>query len=156
MNPRSTDCEADALTTTPSRRSKSKYYLRILHDFIDIATNNSCVVYCKLGESVPSMDAKTYRRAVAQSLIGTFNSRKRAVLASSVMTQQKSLRIYQSSMEMYGHTMMKSEERKRRKLCSSEKNKAGQTSACNVAFTCATSIPETVLNFIMMKCSLVE
>ena len=70
-------------------RSKSKYYLRIVYDFIDIAINNSYVMYCKLRESVPSMDAKTYRRAVAQSLIGTFNSRKRAVLASSVMTQQK-------------------------------------------------------------------
>ena len=41
-------------------RSKSKYYLRIVYDFIDIAINNSYVVYCKLGESVPSMDAKTY------------------------------------------------------------------------------------------------
>ena len=124
---------------------------------MDIAINNSYVMYCKLGESVPSMDAKTYRRAVAQSLIGTFNSRKRAVVASSVMTQQKRLRINQSSMEMDGHTMMKSEERKRCKICSSKKDKAKQTtSACNVAFTCATSIPETVLNFIMMKCSLGE
>ena len=103
------------------------------------------------------MDANTYWRAVAQSLIGTFNSRKRAVLASSVMMQQKKLRINQSLMEMYDHTMMKSEQQKRCKLSSSKKDKAGQTtSACNVAFTCATSIPETVLNFIMMKCSLVE
>ena len=46
-------------------RSKSKYYFRIVHDFRDIANNNSYVVYCKLGESVPSMGAKTYRRAVA-------------------------------------------------------------------------------------------
>ena len=111
-------------------RSKSKYYFRIVHDFIDIAINNSYVVYCKLGESVPSMDAKTYRRAVAQSLIGTFNSRKRAVLASSVMTQQKRLRINQSLMDMYGHTMMKSEERKRCKLCSSKKRQSRTNNKC--------------------------
>ena len=111
-------------------RSKSKYYLRIVYDFIDIAINNSYVVYCKLGESVPSMDAKTYRKAVAQSLIGTFNSRKRAVLASSVMTQQKRLRINQSSMEMYGHTIMKSEERKRCKLCSSKKRQSRTNNKC--------------------------
>ena len=113
-----------------NQRSKSKYYLRIVHYFIDIAINNSYVVYCKLGESVLSTDEKTYRRAVAQSLIGTFNSRKRAVLSSSVMTQQKRLRINQSSMETYGHTMMKFEERKRCKLCSSKKRQSRTNNKC--------------------------
>lgn len=111
-------------------RSKSKYYLRIVYDFIDIAINNAYVVYCKLGESVPSMDSKTYRRAVAQNLIGAFNSRKRLIPSSSVMTQQKRFRISQSSLEMSSHTMMKTDERKRCKLCTSKKRQNRTNNKC--------------------------
>ena len=45
VNPRSTDCEADALTTTPSRRSYIELVSDMLNSFKDLGCNISIKVH---------------------------------------------------------------------------------------------------------------
>ena len=99
-------------------RSKIKYYLRVVFDLIDIAVNNAFVVYSKLQEESPStdkLDAKTYRRVIATTLVGKYTNRKRSIPSSAIMTAKKKKysRISNSPVK---HTMRKVEKRQRCKL----------------------------------------
>jgi len=96
-------------------RSKCKYYLRVVHDLIDIGINNAYVVYTKLMEDGEDQtDSKTFRRLVARSLIGNFSSRKRSHPSTPIETAKK-LRLV--SKQPVQHTMEKSTKGQRCKLC---------------------------------------
>ena len=103
-------------------RSKIKYYLCIIFDLVDIAINNSFIVYTKLcikNAELPTMDSKTFRRTIARTLIGNFSSRNRSIPSSSIATS--------SRRSKYGkacgpkHTIEKAGVRKRCKWCTSKK-----------------------------------
>ena len=102
-------------------RSKFKYCLRVVFDMFDIAIVNSHIIYSKPASSsdgTQAIDSKTFRRTVAQSLIGNFNCRKRAIPSSLIMTQQK--RLLASGNTLGNHAIEKTDERKRCKLCTSK------------------------------------
>ena len=66
------------VTYEVDRRSKFRFYLRVLFDFLDIAVVNPKIVYNKT-ESAPSLSSLDFRYSIAQSMIRKFSSRKRAV-----------------------------------------------------------------------------
>ena len=71
-------------------RSKYKYYLRVVHDLLDIAINNAHVVFLKLQQDgTQNMDRKWYRRMIARSLTGNFTCRKRAPPNAPIITEKK-------------------------------------------------------------------
>ncbi|CAG4988027.1 unnamed protein product [Parnassius apollo] len=74
------------------RKAKIKYYLRLFFDLLDIAMNNSYVIYCKLHEAKriegTLLTSLEFRQVVARSLIGSFSSRQRS-LSSVVMTKKR-------------------------------------------------------------------
>ena len=104
-----------------NHRSKHKYYLRVVHDWIDIGINNAYIVYTKLVEDDDNVvDSKTFRRLVARSLIGSFTSRKRSYPSAPIETSKK-LRCIRNSNQLHQHTMEKSAKRQRCKLCTRAK-----------------------------------
>ena len=66
-------------------RSRYKYYLRLVHDLLDIAINNAGIVYNRVNEQSEQLDSKIYRRMVARALIGNYSSRKRQLSSSSIL-----------------------------------------------------------------------
>ncbi|XP_050551667.1 piggyBac transposable element-derived protein 4-like [Spodoptera frugiperda] len=80
------------VTYEVDRKSKIKYYLRLFFDLLDIAMNNSYIVYEKLhaqhrieGHLLSSLE---YRQVVARAMIGNFSIRKHA-LPSTSMTKKR-------------------------------------------------------------------
>ena len=57
------------------RKSKSRFYLRMLFNLIDIAIVNSHIVYTKLGNSISLLD---FRIIVAKSLIGRYSNQQQS------------------------------------------------------------------------------
>ena len=71
-------------------RSKHKYYLRLVHDIIDIAINNAGIVLNILNESnAEKLDSMTFRRVVAQAMNGSYSSQKRSIPSSSILTPNR-------------------------------------------------------------------
>ena len=103
-------------------KSKHKYYLRIVNDLIDIAVVNAEMIYNKVSDQADQLDSKTFRIAIAKSLIGTYTCRKRllpfSVIHSNVAKRAKLLK---DCMDTAGHTMKKVDNRQRCKLCTSKK-----------------------------------
>ena len=113
-------------------RSKIKYYLRVVFDLIDIAVNNAFVVYSKLQEESPStdkLDAKTYRRVIATTLVGKYTNRKRSIPSSAIMTA-KTKKYSRISNGPVKHTMKKVEKRQRCELCTSRKDQKRTNNMC--------------------------
>ena len=60
-----------------NHKPKYKYYLRIVHDLIDIAINNAHIIFGQFQENEKDVvDAKNVRRIIARSLIADFSNRK--------------------------------------------------------------------------------
>ena len=57
------------------RKSKFRFYLRMLFNLIDIAIVNSHIVYTKLGNSISLLD---FRIIVAKSLIGRYSNQQQS------------------------------------------------------------------------------
>ena len=113
-------------------RSKIKYYLGVVFDLIDIAVNNAFVVYSKLQEKSPStdkLDARTYRRVIATTLVGKYTNRKRSIPSSAIMTAKKK-KYSRISSDPVKHTMQKVEKRQRCKLCTSRKDQKRTNNMC--------------------------
>ena len=100
------------------RRSKYKYYLRLVHDIIDIAINNAGILFNRLNKDSEQLDQKTYRRIVARCLIGRHTTRKRSVPSSSILTPNRAIQL-RNCRDSVRHTMQKADQRKRCKLCTS-------------------------------------
>ena len=104
-------------------RSKHKYYLRIVNDLIDIGVVNAEIIFNKVSDQADQLDSKSSRIAIANSLIGTYTSRKRApplgVIHSNVPKRAKLLKDARAAATH--HTMKKVEKRQRCKLCTSKK-----------------------------------
>ena len=106
-----------------NHRSKIKYYLRVVFDLIDIAVNNSGIIFNKLCEGYPEaekLDLKSYRRVVARCLIGSFCNRKRKAPTSSVHRTPNAAK-YMKPTSATKHTMQKGLKRNRCKVCYSNK-----------------------------------
>ena len=61
------------------QKSKIKYYLRVVFDLIDIATNNSATIFnklCDTHQEIEKLDVKSYHHVIAQCLIENYCSRK--------------------------------------------------------------------------------
>ena len=111
-------------------RSKYKYYLRVVHDLIDIAINNAHVVFLKLQQDgTQNMDEKWYRRMIARPLIGNFTCRKRAPPNAPIITEKKS-RFSKSRSNATPHTMEKCAKRQRCKLCTRRKQQNLTNNKC--------------------------
>ena len=113
-----------------SHRSSYKYYLRLVFDIVDIAVNNAAIVYEKVNSesSANAMDLKAFRCCVARGLIDNYCSRKRAIPSSVALGSTKSLQQQKNSST--SHTMMKSEVRKRCKLCYQNKIQNRTNNVC--------------------------
>ena len=104
------------------RRSKIKYYIRIIFDLVDVAINNSFIVYTKLcneNAELPTMDSRTFRRIIARTLIGNFCSRKKSIPSFSIATSCRRSKYGQACWPK--HTMEKAGVRKRCWWCTSKK-----------------------------------
>lgn len=113
-------------------RAKTKYYLRVVFDLIDIAVNNSAVVYekfCVAHPETKKLDLKTYRRVVARCLIADFCSRKRNAPTSSVHRCNKIAK-YMKPLPSAKHTMQKGQKRSRCKECSKHKRDIKTNNFC--------------------------
>ena len=98
---------------------KIKYYLRVVFDLIDIAVNNSAVIFNKLGDNsseANKLDTKTYRRVVARRLIESYSNRKRKTPASSVHRTSIAAK-YSKPSPSSKNTMQKEAKRGRYKVC---------------------------------------
>ena len=69
-------------------RSKFRFYLRVFVNFLDIAIINSKIVYNKI-ESAQSLFSPDFRYSIAQTMIRTFSSRKRAVPLSRPLKRSR-------------------------------------------------------------------
>lgn len=111
------------------RKSKIKYYLRLFFDILDIALNNSYVVYTKLHEEGrvegPALSTLEFRQLIARSLIGGFSSRKRS-LKDTVTTLKRRCNTQISS----NHKMSKRNMRKRCAQCAKNKFENRTNNAC--------------------------
>ena len=118
-------------------RSKHKYYLRVVHDIIDIAVNNAAVVYSKLCDRSNQCDLKTYRRVVARALIANYTSRKRATPSSSILKATKRAH-QQQEIRNSSNTQCKKYHKEKDASsvpCKKEKTKP-ITHVCNAIFIC--------------------
>ncbi|XP_067623316.1 piggyBac transposable element-derived protein 4-like [Eurosta solidaginis] len=118
------------------RKAKIKYYLRLIFDMMDIAMNNSYIIYCKLHEAKriegSLISLLEFRQAVARSLVGRFTSRQRS-LKSVVMTKKRIYLAYKHGTP--SHIMKKVTNRKRCAQCAKKRveNRTYNTcSTCNV------------------------
>ncbi|CAG5009983.1 unnamed protein product [Parnassius apollo] len=118
------------------RKAKIKYYLRLFFDLLDIAMNNSYVIYCKLHEAKriegTLLTSLEFRQVVARSLIGSFSSRQGS-LSSVVMTKKQIS--YTQKRGTPSHVMVKVSKRKRCVQCAKSRieNRTNNTcSTCNV------------------------
>lgn len=118
------------------RKAKIKYYLRLFFDLLDIAMNNSYIIYCKLHEAKrvegTLLSSLEFRQVVARSLIGSFSSRQRGL--SSVVMTNKRITITQKR-GTPSHVMTKVNNRKRCVQCAKSRveNRTNNTcSTCNV------------------------
>lgn len=95
------------------RKAKIKYYLRLFFDILDIAMNNSYLVYVKLHEKHrvegPLLSSLEYRQHVARSLINNFTCRQRS---RPTLVSSKKLRIGEKR-NLPAHNMEKAEKLKR-------------------------------------------
>ena len=96
-------------------------YLRLFCDFMDIATNNVCIVYNKIlkitnckSKEVSNLD---FRQKVAIRLIGSYSNRSRTV-ASSVKKSKK-FNVIPASLST--HKMKRGSAHRRCQLCSNKK-----------------------------------
>ena len=71
-------CDQMKVSYQVDRRSKFRFYLRIVFDFLDIGVVNSKIIYGKM-DSTAGMSAMDFRFSLARSLIGKFSNRKRTV-----------------------------------------------------------------------------
>ena len=55
-------------------RSKYKYYLRLLFDFLDIAISNAYIIHNKLENT--KLSSKDFRLLIVRGLVGQFSSRQ--------------------------------------------------------------------------------
>ena len=113
-------------------RSKIKYYLRVVFDLIDIAVNNSGIIFNKLCEDYPEMeklDIKSYRRVIARCLIGSFSSRKRNAPISSVHRTPSAAK-YLKPTTGSKHRMQKRSKRNRCKFCTNNKKDIKTNNIC--------------------------
>jgi len=104
------------------RKSKVKYYLRIFFDLLDIALNNSYVVYCKILESEnvkSTLSSMQFRQHIARGLIGTFSSRQRQVPQSTVQTFKRRSQVLKA-LKTAEHVLIKKEKRGRCCVCPRE------------------------------------
>lgn len=99
------------------RKAKIKYYLRLFFDLMDIALNNSYVVYVKLHEAQrvegPLLSSLEYRQHIARGLINNYTCRQRS--RPTVVTTEKQ-RIGRKRI-LPAHNMRKVEKMKRCANC---------------------------------------
>ena len=77
-------------------RSNTKYYLRVVSDLVDIAVNNTFVIFSKLAElnsiNIEHVDSKTFKGIVSRKLIRNYCNRSTAgPLTPIVYSQKKTL-----------------------------------------------------------------
>jgi hypothetical protein len=106
-------------------RAKSKFYLRIFFDLLDIAVCNAYVLHKKLNVE-EKMDSLTFRRGVAMSLIGPYCSRERPTFTNP---PTKRFREGNSTTSLPMHLAVFSEER-RCAHCSSRVNDCRSNIKC--------------------------
>ena len=121
--------------------SKYKYYLRVVHDLIDIAINNAHAVFLKFQQhGKQNMDGKWYRRMIAHLLIGNFTFRKRAPPKILIFTKKIS-KFYKRRPDATPHAMEKCAKCQKCKLCTRRNSKTLLiTNAWNATYICVTSI----------------
>ena len=88
------------LCTKSNHRSSHKYYLLLVYDFTDPGVNNACVVYNKMQyASEEQLDGKSFRRAVACTLIRNFSSRKQlpSLQQLPLQTERTLCQLYQAT-----------------------------------------------------------
>ena len=102
-------------------RSKYKYYFRVVHDLIDIAINNAHIIFGQFQENEKDgVDAKTFRRIIARSLIANFSNRKRTLQMAPILNEKRS-KYTNNSCGTTQYTMCKDVKRRRCKLCTRRK-----------------------------------
>ena len=111
-------------------RLRYTYYLRLVHDLLDIAINNAGIVYNRISEQSEQLDLKTYRRMVARALIGNYCSRKRQLSSSSILKTPQRSRQMKGCRGSAKHTMQKVSQSKRCKLCTSNKLESKTNNMC--------------------------
>lgn len=124
------------------RKAKIKYYLRLFFDLLDIAMNNSYIIYCKLHEEKrvegTLLSSLEFRQVVARSLIGSFSSRQRA-LSSVVMTKKRIS--FTPKHGIPSHVMVKVNNRKRCVQCAKRRIENRTNNTCS---TCKVHLCYTV------------
>lgn len=103
------------------RKAKVKYYLRLFFDMLDIAMNNSYVVYVKLHETHPVegplLSSLEYRQHIARGLINNFTCRQRS---RPTLVFSEKLRIG-NKRQLPAHNMQKAEKMKRCVNCAKKR-----------------------------------
>ena len=104
-------------------RSNTKYYLRVVSDFIDIAVNNTFVIFSKLAElnsiNIERVDSKTFKGIVSRKLIRNYCNRSTAGPLTPIVYSQKK-RLYSTAIDKSTHSMKKVQQRQRCKLCTAK------------------------------------
>lgn len=98
------------------RKCATKYYLRFFFDLLDIAVNNSYIVYTELlRDAGKPLTLIEFRRTVARRLVNGFSSRKRQS-STTVFTEKKKI-ILRASTNTVEHIIIKHEKRGRCHVC---------------------------------------
>lgn len=118
------------------RKSKAKYYLRILFDFMDIAISNSFIVYEQLNkeQKTSSLSRLDFKRYVAKGLVGQFTNRKKE--PNTGVKRGAVKRSYEEAMSTNKHQLTKTDKCARCAVCPRNKDrKAGNIcTECNLYF----------------------
>ena len=111
-------------------RSTYKYYIRLVLDFLDIAINNAGIVYNRVSEQSEQLDLKTYRHMIARALIRNYSSRRRQIPSNAILKTTQPARQIKDCKGSAHHTMQKVGQRKRCKLCTSNKLESKTNNMC--------------------------
>lgn len=99
------------------RKSKAKYYLRILFDFLDIAISNRYVVYEQfcIENKLQHLTRYDFKRFVAKGLIGNYTNRQRQ--GNTGVKRSTMMRASETVVPDINHRLTKSDKRVRCAVC---------------------------------------